>query len=173
MELEKVKKAKILVEDFDRILSGFIKSHSIRHTAASLCAIYHLEDVEYDDDKEDVIDIVNNNKFKVIKQVRVPGDFNKEKQIQRILNLCCYYFNVTMKDIVSKSRKKEIVYARQMAMKILRYNFKYPLVLKEIGGVFGRDHTTVVHGTRTMIGYLQVKDGYLFEIHSKILKKLK
>jgi chromosomal replication initiator protein len=46
--------------------------------------------------------------------------------------------------IYEKTRRKEIVRARQVSMYILRedYNISFPLIGRKMGG---RDHTTVIH----------------------------
>lgn len=169
MDLENLKKAKIIVEDFDKILSGVIRNDSIRHTAASLCAIYYFENSDIGK-TDDAIRIVN-DRLHIVKKKKI--SYNKEKEIRKVLDACAEEYDVTVDELLSKCRKRRLVTPRQMAMKLLRYNFKYPLSTKEIGAVFGRDHTTVIHSTRTVIGYLEVKDGYLFESHARILKKLK
>ena len=57
----------------------------------------------------------------------------------------CDYYNISIKDIESDSRKKNIAYARQMLMYILREN--YNISLQQIGQCLGsRDHATVSHG---------------------------
>ena len=54
------------------------------------------------------------------------------------------YFNVTVADLKAKSRKRELVYPRQVAMYIAKE--KTDLSLKSIGYHFGgRDHSTVIH----------------------------
>lgn len=54
------------------------------------------------------------------------------------------YFDVEMKDLIGKCRKKELVYPRQLVMFIMRkeINTSYPTIGHEIGG---RDHTTAMH----------------------------
>lgn len=54
------------------------------------------------------------------------------------------YFNITMDDLVSSSRVRDLAYARQMAMYLCRE--MTDLSLPKIGELFGgRDHTTVIH----------------------------
>lgn len=54
------------------------------------------------------------------------------------------FFNVSIKDITGKSRKKELVYPRQISMYLMRkeINSSYPTIGYELGG---RDHTTAMH----------------------------
>ena len=57
------------------------------------------------------------------------------------------YFSVGRRELVGKSRTKEIVLPRQVAMYLLRAETDASLL--EIGGELGgRDHTTVLHGIR-------------------------
>lgn len=56
----------------------------------------------------------------------------------------CEIYNVTTKELSSKSRKKEIVFPRQLAMYLCRE--LTDMSLPKIGDLFGgRDHTTVIH----------------------------
>jgi chromosomal replication initiator protein len=63
----------------------------------------------------------------------------------------CY--GVAMSDIMSTSRTKEVAIARQVAMYIIRQQTK--LSLPEIGRVFGRDHTTVIHSLEKVEGLIK------------------
>jgi chromosomal replication initiator protein len=68
----------------------------------------------------------------------------KPLTISVIQKYVCDYFNVSMTDLNSKTRSKEIVYARQIAMYLSRE--LTPLSLPKIGESFGnRDHSTVMH----------------------------
>lgn len=68
----------------------------------------------------------------------------KHLALSEIVNIIAGYYSVSPEQIYEKSRKKEIVYIRQMSMYILRefFDVSYPAIGKEIGG---RDHTTVMH----------------------------
>ena len=61
----------------------------------------------------------------------------------------CQYFNITMDNLLSKSRKRQIVQARQIAMYMSRNLLKCPLstIGAEIGG---KDHSTVLHACSTV-----------------------
>ncbi len=54
------------------------------------------------------------------------------------------YYDITMKDLLGKGRKKELVRPRQIAIYLIRkeLNTSYPTIGNEIGG---RDHTTAMH----------------------------
>ncbi len=63
----------------------------------------------------------------------------------------CYGIEVS--DIMSASRTKEIATARQVAMYIIRSITQ--LSLPEIGRIFGRDHTTVLHSIEKVEGLVK------------------
>ncbi len=70
----------------------------------------------------------------------------KSKSItgKNILEVVSSFFDITTKDIIGKSRKKELVYPRQITMFLMRkeLNTSYPTIGQELGG---RDHTTAMH----------------------------
>jgi chromosomal replication initiator protein len=64
----------------------------------------------------------------------------KEEVYEIIKNVC----GITMEQIVSKDRHREIIDARHILCAILSKNFG--ITLKKIGQILGgRDHTTIVH----------------------------
>jgi chromosomal replication initiator protein len=65
-------------------------------------------------------------------------------QLQNIIEAISQYYNIEIKDLVNKGRKKEIAHARQMAMYMMRteLNASYPGIGAQFGG---RDHTTALH----------------------------
>ena len=70
----------------------------------------------------------------------------KEKNInvEAIKRAVCKYFDVTIKDLESKKRSREIAHPRQIAMYLTRE--MTDLSLPKIGKAFGgKDHTTVLH----------------------------
>jgi chromosomal replication initiator protein len=54
------------------------------------------------------------------------------------------FYNIEVKDLLGKSRKKDLVKPRQIAMFLLREEIKlsFPTIGQELGG---RDHTTAIH----------------------------
>lgn len=68
-----------------------------------------------------------------------------DKQIQDIKNIVTNYFQISEEDLISSSRKPNLVYARNLCYYIIRN--KYNISLKKIGENFGdKDHTTITHG---------------------------
>lgn len=68
----------------------------------------------------------------------------KHLALEEIIKIVSGFYSIAPEQIYEKTRKKEIVYVRQIVMYILReyFNISYPAIGKEIGG---RDHTTVIH----------------------------
>ncbi len=76
-------------------------------------------------------------------------DQSKEISIDSILETVADYFKITIADLKSKSRKKEIVYPRQLAIYLAKEHTDLPL--KSIGSHFGgRDHSTIIHSVQAI-----------------------
>ena len=63
---------------------------------------------------------------------------------EKIIKAVTFHFNIKEKDILTVSRKKEIVRPRQIAMYLLRRELKssYPFIGSKFGG---KDHTTAIY----------------------------
>jgi chromosomal replication initiator protein len=68
----------------------------------------------------------------------------KNLSVKEVIALIAEYYSTTEETLYKKSRRKEIVHPRQVAMYILRevYDISYPSIGDKFGG---RDHTTVMH----------------------------
>lgn len=74
---------------------------------------------------------------------------SKEITIENIQKMVCEYFDVPFERLQQKTRKREIVQARQITMYLAKSFTKNSL--KTIGEHFGgRDHTTVIHSCQTV-----------------------
>lgn len=74
---------------------------------------------------------------------------SKEITIDTIQKMVCSYFDVPYDKLLQKTRKREIVQARQITMYLAKAFTKNSL--KTIGEHFGgRDHTTVIHSCQTV-----------------------
>ena len=62
--------------------------------------------------------------------------------VEKILSVVTKHFGITNEDIKSKKRTENISNARHTAIYIIRNMTN--LSLKEIGRVFGRDHSTII-----------------------------
>jgi chromosomal replication initiator protein len=74
----------------------------------------------------------------------------KNVAIKDVVKTVSDYYNIEEAAIYEKTRRKEIVRARQVVMFLLRedFNVSYPLIGQKLGG---KDHTTVIHS------YLKIK----------------
>jgi len=68
----------------------------------------------------------------------------KEAFANEIIAKVCTYYNISNENIRGKKRYREQVIPRHMAMYLIRN--KVGLKLKAIADLFGRDHTTAIHG---------------------------
>ena len=74
---------------------------------------------------------------------------SKEITIDAIQKMVCDYFDVPYEKLLQKTRKREIVQARQITMYLAKAFTKNSL--KTLGEHFGgRDHTTVIHSCQTV-----------------------
>ncbi len=75
----------------------------------------------------------------------------KTVAIKDIVRIIALQYGISEDVIYEKTRRREIVRARQVAMYILRedFNISYPLIGQKMGG---RDHTTVIHS------HLKIRD---------------
>lgn len=86
--------------------------------------------------------------------------------VEKIQKFVSDAFKIKVNDLKSKNRSKQIVTARQIAMKLIQ---KYlNKTLKEIGKVFGgKDHTTVLSSIRKIDSKLE-KDTQLIKVFKQI-----
>jgi chromosomal replication initiator protein len=77
-----------------------------------------------------------------LKDILAAGE--KSITIDEIKREAAAYFGLKVADLVSKSRRQDLVHARQIAMYICRQltNASLPVIGKNFGG---RDHSTVIH----------------------------
>jgi chromosomal replication initiator protein len=74
--------------------------------------------------------------------------------------------NVQVSDIIGNKRQREIVTARMIAAATIRNNTQ--LTLKEIGSIFGKDHSSIIYHLRQYDSLLKQKDKYFIRKLSKI-----
>lgn len=72
----------------------------------------------------------------------------KPTNVLTILTVCAEWFDVPLKIIISDKRTRSVVYARHTAMYMVKN--KTNLSLAEIGQLFERDHTSVIHALKRM-----------------------
>lgn len=96
---------------------------------------------------------------------------NDKPSHEMILDIVCHYFNLTLDDLMSKNKQKNIAESRQMAMYLL---FKYGnMTYKQIGEVFGgKHHTTIMHGYNKVFEELQKENPYYLSAIQNLEKRI-
>lgn len=98
--------------------------------------------------------------------ISIVRNTEKEITIEFIQQIVADYFKVSIDELKSKTRKKDIAMARQIAMYFSQQYTSLPL--KSIGNEFGgRDHSTVVHASKTV-----TKKSHADAIYGKVLDDL-
>jgi len=81
---------------------------------------------------------------------KIVGEQETSISIDTIVSTVCEYFNITRDQMLSKTRKRQIVQARQIAMYECR-NLVQNCSLSTIGAELGgKDHATVLHACNTV-----------------------
>jgi chromosomal replication initiator protein len=83
----------------------------------------------------------------------------------------CNYYNIGLEQLQSKTRKREIVQARQVAMFFSKTLTKSSLATigSQIGG---KDHATVLHACKTVNNLIETDKRFRLQV-DEIEKKLK
>jgi chromosomal replication initiator protein len=91
--------------------------------------------------------------------------------IERIQELVCDRFGVTVNELTSERRNQSIVYPRQVAMYLSREltDSSLPKIGKQFGG---RDHTTVIHAT-SKIARLIREDRSVYNLVQELTARVK
>jgi len=75
----------------------------------------------------------------------------------QVIETVAKFYNISIADMVSPSRNKELVQPRQIAMYLIRQ--ETDASLPEIGGLLGgRDHTTIIHGVERIRDRLETEE---------------
>lgn len=94
----------------------------------------------------------------------------REMTIDNIQKLVCDYYHVSYDRLLTKTRKREVVLARQITMYFAKKFTKQSL--KTIGDHFGGfDHTTVIHSCQTVENLMETDSEYkenLMELQQKV-----
>ena len=81
---------------------------------------------------------------------KIAREEKSDLTIDKVQSVVCEYFNITREALLSKTRKRQIVQARQIAMYISRNhieNCSLSTIGMELGG---KDHATVLHACTTV-----------------------
>jgi len=86
-----------------------------------------------------------------------------------ILDIVSNYYNISTIDLLSKKRKKQYVFPRQIAMYILKD--LYDLTYKKIGQIFNnRDHSTVIYSIEQISHDIQIDKDKKNDIEKLLIK---
>lgn len=115
--------------------------------------------------KEITLDLTKDMIDKLIKNTK------REISIDYIQKVVCNYFSIPLDQIQSKTRKREIVQARQVAMFFSKNLTKASLATigTQIGG---KDHATVLHACKTVNNLMETDKRFRLQV-DEIEKKLK
>jgi chromosomal replication initiator protein len=92
-------------------------------------------------------------------------------RVETILKVVAEKYAVDVRDLLSRSRRNEVVFPRQLGMYLS--STLTPLSTTDIGRAFGgRDHTTVIHARDKIKGMLD-KDPFFLETINKLVEKVK
>jgi chromosomal replication initiator protein len=115
--------------------------------------------------KEITLDLTKEMIDKLIKSTK------REISIDYIQKVVCNYYNIGLEQLQSKTRKREIVQARQVAMFFSKSLTKSSLATigSQIGG---KDHATVLHACKTVNNLIETDKRFRLQV-DEIGKKLK
>ena len=115
--------------------------------------------------KEITLDLTKEMIDKLIKSTK------REISIDYIQKVVCNYYNIGLEQLQSKTRKREIVQARQVAMFFSKSLTKSSLATigSQIGG---KDHATVLHACKTVNNLIETDKRFRLQV-DEIEKKLK
>ena len=115
--------------------------------------------------KEITLDLTKEMIDKLIKSTK------REISIDYIQKVVCNYYNIGLELLQSKTRKREIVQARQVAMFFSKSMTKSSLATigSQIGG---KDHATVLHACKTVNNLIETDKRFRLQV-DEIEKKLK
>ena len=102
---------------------------------------------------------------------RIVNITRKVNTVEKIRDVVCEYFSLTVDAISTKSRKREVVQARQIAMYLSKQLTKSSL--SSIGNTIGqRDHATVLHACKIVNDLLDCDKNFRLSVR-EIEEKLK
>ena len=122
-------------------------------------AVYSLTSAEVTKEKiDEVISIID------------PGNIPTDAMIERILGTVSKAYGVPEDQMKSKKKTDNIANARHVAIYLIKQNTE--LTLKEIGAIFGRDHSTVISSIDKVDKNIKTINNYESQINS-LTKEIK
>jgi len=137
-------------------------TNNIRELEAALISLYAQATLNK---KEITIDLARKMVEKLVSTSR------KEITIEYIQKVVCDYYKIPLEQMLGKTRKREIVQARQISMYFSKNLTKASLA--SIGSkIGGKDHATVLHACKTVNNLIDTDKHFRNQIH-EIEKRLK
>ena len=122
-------------------------------------AVYSLTSAEVTKEKiDEVISIID------------PGNIPTDALIEKILTSVIKSYGVPVDQMKSKKRTDTVTNARHVAIYLIKQLTE--LTLKEIGAIFGRDHSTVISSVEKVENNIKTINNYESEIN-RLLKEVK
>ncbi len=138
---------------------GKVLCNNIRQIEGVLRKLYAISSFSSSDITKDRID-------EVISVVD-PGNVPTDAMVERILLAVSKHYGISVEDMKSKKRTETIAGARHVAIYLIK---KYTeLTLTDIGGIFNRNHTTVMSSIDRVDINIRTVNGYEREI--KLIEK--
>lgn len=151
----------VIPEDVLEYLAYTIDTNIRELEGVMISLVAHSSLVKRDIDLELAKQIIKN----------IVNDYDTEVGIDYIQKAVSDYFNVALEDLKAKTRKKEIVIARQVAMYFSKDYTNHSL--KSIGYHFGgRDHSTVIHAVQAVNDMIDTDAKFRYAV-DELKKRLK
>ncbi len=99
-----------------------------------------------------------------------PGNIPTGVMVEKILSAVTKHYGISVDDIKSSHKTENISGARHVAIYIIRNMTN--LSLKEIGEIFGRDHSTIIYSISKIDRNIKTKNKSALEI-KKLIKEIK
>jgi Bacterial dnaA protein helix-turn-helix len=78
--------------------------------------------------------------------------------IERVIEIVGKFYGVAQADLVGSDRSQHVAMVRHIAMYLARTHCR--LSYPELGGVFGRDHSSVIHGVHAIERRIQAQPAF-------------
>ncbi len=164
MEILKRKTYKDGIVLSDEVLE-YIASHITNNVRELEGALVSLLAQSMLNKKEITLDLASKLVNKLVKNSK------RELSIEYISKVVCDYFNISVDSMQAKTRKREIVQARQLTMYFSKNMTKFSLA--SIGAQVGnKDHATVLHACKTVNNLKETDKNFRIYVE-EIEKKLK
>ena len=106
----------------------------------------------------------------ILKDIYSKKEEEKPIDVETIKEVVCKHYNISISEMDSRKRTKNIAFARQIAMYITRQLIG--LSLPQVGNEFGgRDHTTVLHAEKKVIEEMKKHTSLKIKINN-IIKEI-